>query len=95
LAEQALARGDAAVAVAHVEAALNPPGSLGETRQPLADPARLSLAMGIAWTRREITTTRSGTGGEAAASRGGFAEMSPPDFSENIINQLEAAGSLR
>jgi hypothetical protein len=37
-----------------------PPGSPGETRQPLAGPARLSLAMGIAWTRREITVTTFG-----------------------------------
>lgn len=80
MAEQALARGDAAVAVAHVEATLNPPGPLGETRQPLASPAQLSLAMGIA-ARHQLDFVLVADPGH--------------ELARDIINQPEAAGSPR
>ncbi|PZG01094.1 DUF5107 domain-containing protein [Micromonospora deserti] len=94
LAEQALARGDAAAAVAHVEAALNPPESLGEARHPLANPARLLLALGIALDAAGDHDKAKRCWREAAVSRGDFTQMSPSTFSENTYFSVLAARRL-
>lgn len=94
LAERALARGDAAVAVTHVEAALNPPESLGETRHPLANPARLLLAMGIALDAAGDHINAKRYWRQATASWGDFAEMSPSAFSDNTYFSILAARRL-
>jgi tetratricopeptide (TPR) repeat protein len=94
LGQQALARGDAATAVAHIEAALNPPESLGETRHPLANPAKLLLAMGIALDAAGDRDNAKQYWREATAAWGDFAEMSPSAFSENTYFSILAARRL-
>ena len=49
LADAALDDADAPTAVSHVQAAIHSPASLGEARHPLANPARLLLALGDAF----------------------------------------------
>jgi tetratricopeptide (TPR) repeat protein len=94
LADHALARGNAEAAIAHVQAALNSPESLGEARHPLANPARLLLTLGIALDAAGTHDKAERCWREAAALRGDFTEMSPSAFSENTYFSILAARRL-
>ncbi|GAB2469305.1 DUF5107 domain-containing protein [Xylanimonas ulmi] len=94
LARDALVRGDAAAAVAAVDAALAPPSSLGEARHPLANAAHLLLASGDA---RAAAGDHAGATAawQAAASRAGdFQEMAATPFSEATYSSVLAARRL-
>lgn len=91
---QALARGDAAAAVSHIEAGLHPPSSLGEARHPLANPAQLLLAAGIALEAAGDRDQAQLRWREACGLRGDFAEVSRSTFSENTYFSVVAARRL-
>ncbi len=94
LADQALRAGDAEAAVAHAEAALSTPDSLGEARHPLANPARLLLTWGTALEAAADHERAERCWREAAAARGDFNDMSPLAFSENTYFSALAARLL-
>jgi tetratricopeptide (TPR) repeat protein len=93
LAEQARRSGDAATAVAQIEAALVPPPTLGEARHPLANPARLLLALGDAASALDPERAADAWR-RAAAAVGDFTEMSPQTYSENSYFSVLAARRL-
>ncbi|GAA3618543.1 DUF5107 domain-containing protein [Microlunatus ginsengisoli] len=93
LAGQARQGGDPALAVAQLEAALDPPASLGEARHPLANPARLWLALGDAAAATDPARAAMAWR-EAASAVGDFAEMSPQAYSENTFYSVLAARRL-
>ena len=94
LADQALRAGDADAAVAHAEAALSTPDSLGEARHPLANPAQLLLTLGTALEAAADHERAERCWREAATARGDFNEMSPLAFSENTYFSALAARRL-
>lgn len=94
LADACVAAGELAAAREHVEAALTPPESLGEARHPLANPARLLLALGdVAAADGDDERARRAWSVSAAAS-GDFTRMNPTDYSENTYYSILAARRL-
>ena len=94
LADQARRAGDPVVAVAHVRAAIEPPTSLGEARHPLANPARLMLALGDALAAADQPEEARSCWRTAAAAEGDFSEMEPLAYSENSFYSALAASRL-
>ena len=93
LGERARHAGDPETAVAQVEAALAPPPALGEARHPLANPARLLLALGDA--ASTLDPERAADAWRRAADAvGDFTEMSPQTYSENTYFSVLAARRL-
>ena len=85
---------DAPTAVGHVQAAIHSPASLGEARHPLANPARLLLALGDAFDAAGDPEAAARAWQEAAAAVGDFADMSPQAYSENTYFSVLAARRL-
>ena len=91
---EAHATDDPGAAVAHAQAAVAAPETLGEARHPLANPARLMLALG------DALSTLGSAHGAAAAWRaaadavGDFADMAPQAYSENTYFAVLAARRL-
>ena len=85
---------DPARAVEHVRSAIHPPSSLGEARHPLANPARLLLALGDALDAAAATREAEAAWRQAADAVGDFAGMSPRPFSENTYFSVLAARRL-
>lgn len=94
LAEEALARGEAASALAAVEAALRPPQSLGEDRHPLANLSHLDLALGDALAAAGRASQASDAWERAAAAQGDFVAMATTPFSERSISSAVALQRL-
>ncbi len=91
LAQSALAAGDSAGAIAHLDAALDPPVLLGETRHPLASPAQVLLALGDAHAAADDEVSALKAWQAAAAAAGDFAGMTPTAYSENTYFSILAA----
>ncbi len=91
LAQAALAAGDSTGAIAHLEAALEPPALLGETRHPLASPAQVLLALGDAYAADDDEASALQAWQAAAAAAGDFAGMTPTAYSENTYFSILAA----
>ncbi len=91
LAHFALAAGDSSGAIAHLDAALDPPTLLGETRHPLASPAHVLLALGDAYAADDDEVSALQAWQAAAAAAGDFAGMSPTAYSENTYFSILAA----
>lgn len=82
LALDALADGDAEAAVAHLQAALEPPANLGEARHPLASTAALRQQLGDALAAAGRTEEARQAWEDAAGQRGDFLGMSTAEHSE-------------
>ncbi|HEY3339066.1 MAG TPA: DUF5107 domain-containing protein [Propionicimonas sp.] len=91
LAQSALAAGDSAGAIAQLDAALDPPLLLGETRHPLASPAQVLLALGDAYAADDDEASAQQAWRAAAAAAGDFTGMSPTAYSENTYFSILAA----
>ncbi|MDI1460835.1 DUF5107 domain-containing protein [Catellatospora sp. KI3] len=91
LAEQAMERADAAAAVAHVQAALQPPQSLGEARHPLANPARLLNALADAL---YASGDHDGARVRWRAAAGSAADSTPPACCDITYFSILAARRL-
>ncbi len=87
-------RAQAAAAVARVRSAIDTPASLGEARHPLANPARLLLALGDALTADGAEQEAVAAWREAADAVGDFSNMSLRAYSENTYFSVLAARRL-
>ncbi|MET1007819.1 MAG: DUF5107 domain-containing protein [Propionibacteriaceae bacterium] len=84
------AAGAHAEATDHARAAIATPGTLGEARHPLANPARLLLTLGD--TLNTTSPEDAAAAWRAAAGAvGDFADMSPRTYSENTYFSVLAA----
>ena len=94
LTHRAMQAGNAAAAVAHAEAAINAPRTLGEARHELANPAQLQLLLGDAL-RSAGRLAEARTAWQAAAeSVGDFQDMAPQPYSENTFYSVLACRRL-
>lgn len=94
LADGCLRAGDPGSAIVHLEAALEPPESLGEARHPLASPAPLLLALGDAAAAAGDSSRARAAWAEAASATGDFAQMAPIEYSESTYYSILAAQRL-
>ena len=94
LARAALADGDPAGAVIHLETALEPPASLGEGRHLLANCSHLLLALGDARTALGDTAGARSAWSDAATFAGDFRSMSVQPCSEMTYFSVLAARRL-
>lgn len=85
VAADALASGDATGAVAHLQAALEPPANLGEARHPLASTAELLLQLGDALAAADQAEAAQQAWADAAGQRGDFLGMSTAEHSETTF----------
>lgn len=81
-------------AVAHLEAALAPPASLGEARHPLANAADLWLALGDARAAADDPAGAEQAWQVAASFSGDFVGMSTEPFSAQTIHSVRALLAL-
>lgn len=94
LAADELAAGRAEGAVAHLDAALDPPASLGEERHPLANAAALHLARGDALAATGDPAGARHAWERAAAEGGDFRDMASEPFSEATLHTVLALRRL-
>jgi tetratricopeptide (TPR) repeat protein len=94
LAERALRAANGASALAHAQAALDPPDHLGEARHPLANPAQVLLAVGSAAQVCGDDALANDCWKRAAESVGDFTEMAPRAYSENTYYSVLAARAI-
>ncbi|SKC42685.1 DUF5107 domain-containing protein [Krasilnikoviella flava] len=102
LGRRALDDGDAAAALAHATAALDPPESLGEARHPLANTADLHLLLGDALAARadeagtdeDLAEEARAAWRTAAAQQGDFEGMAVQEFSERTAASVLALRRL-
>lgn len=94
LARRALAAGSPEEAVRCVEAALDPPASLGEARHPLASTAPLQLLRGEALAASGDAPGAHAAWAEAADAGGDFQSMAPQEHSEATASCVEALRHL-
>ena len=97
LARESLAANDPGAAVEHTLSAIQTPASLGEARHPLANSARLHLALGdaLAAARRPVEAKTAWT--TSACFEGDFMNMSTQAFSDQTyftILALQRLGEL-
>lgn len=85
---------DPAVAVTHARAAIDIPETLGEARHPLANPARLMLALGDALSTAGSPSEAAAAWRASAEAVGDFAAMAPQAYSENTYFSVLAARRL-
>ncbi|PRZ08835.1 tetratricopeptide repeat protein [Isoptericola sp. CG 20/1183] len=90
----ALDDGDAAAALAHAAAALDPPASLGEARHPLANTADLHLLLGDALAAVGRSDDAREAWRTAADQQGDFEGMAVQDFSERTAASVLALRRL-
>jgi tetratricopeptide (TPR) repeat protein len=93
-ADRAIGDGDGHAAVAAVRAALRPPTSLGEARHPLANVARLHLALGDGLALSGDDEGARSAWETAAASVGDFTDMSTRSFSVHTVSSITALRRL-
>jgi tetratricopeptide (TPR) repeat protein len=94
MADRAKQGGDTAACIAHAEAALGTPESLGEARHPLANPAELELTLGDALEAADDHQAAARCWRKAATVHGDFSQMSPQPYSENTYFSVLAARRL-
>ncbi|MBK4347120.1 DUF5107 domain-containing protein [Lacisediminihabitans changchengi] len=94
LARQALAAGDAAAAVERTTAAIDTPASLGEARHPLANSARLYLALGDALAAADRPNEARAAWTTATQFEGDFLSMSTQAFSDQTCFTILALQRL-
>jgi tetratricopeptide (TPR) repeat protein len=94
LARRALGDGDAEAALAATLAALRPPASLGEARHPLANIARLELALGDAEALAGRDDRARAAWVRAASSVGDFTDMSTRIYSVHTASSITALRRL-
>jgi len=80
--------------VAHAEAAINAPHSLGEARHELANPAQLQLVLGDALSAAGRPAEARTAWLRAAESVGDFQDMAPQPYSENTFYSVLACRRL-
>jgi tetratricopeptide (TPR) repeat protein len=85
---------DPVAALAHVRSAIETPRSLGEARHPLANPARLLLALGDALAATGAVDEAAVAWRQSAGAVGDFFDMSPRAYSENTFFSVLAARRL-
>ena len=93
-ARRALSEGDPGTARDRVEAALQPPVSLGEARHPLQTTAELHLALGDALAALGDDDGARRAWSEAAAATGDFAGMTTQAFTERSAASIRALARL-
>ena len=94
LARTAMFEQDAARAVALIDAALDPPSTLGEARHPLTNPAHLHLARGDALALGGHHDEAAVAWRRAAEAEGDFRTMSAEPFSEATYSSVLAQRRL-
>lgn len=94
LAENAVAGGDAAAALAWLDSALASPGSLGEARHPLANSARIHLLRGDALAALGGDAEAAAAWEQAASFRGDFQAMNVQSFSNQSCHSALALRRL-
>lgn len=94
LARRAMASGDAERAVALIDAALEPPATLGEARHPLTNPAHLHLARGEALALGGRAEAAEASWQRAADAEGDFRTMNAEPFSEATYSSVIAQRRL-
>jgi tetratricopeptide (TPR) repeat protein len=94
LARSSLAAGDAATAVAHAQAAIDPPHNLGEARHPLANTADLYLVLGDALAAAHGPDAARPAWERAATQQGDFQGMQVQVHSERTAAAVTALRRL-
>ena len=94
LARQSIAAEDPVAAVGHIVAAIQTPASLGEARHPLANSARLHLALGDAHAAASRPVDAKAAWITAARFEGDFLKMSTQAFSDQTCFTILALQRL-
>ena len=94
LALQALGAENPVAAVEHILSAINTPSTLGEARHPLANSARLHLALGDAFAAAQRPADAKTAWAAAASFEGDFLKMSTQAFSDQTFFTILALQRL-